>query len=358
MAGENGAVSRRQGDAGDAQAAVSAQAEFRAAAAVLGVAVTVAEPLARHTTFRIGGPADLFAPINRIDLLERLAALAAQHGIPTTILGGGSNVLVNDAGVRGLVIANQTRRFGLGERQWAAIRGPFPSLPGASILIADSGVTLAGLARWAIKDGWSGLEWAVSVPGTVGGAVIGNAGAHGGQIADNLAWALVAYPDHGQQILTRDELEFEYRGSCLKRALALAAGEAGAAPPAKRPAVLAAGFALTPGDAVALTARADGFLARRRASQPVEPSAGSIFRNPPGDHAGRLIEAAGLKGYRIGGAQISTRHANFIINSGAARAADVTELMALIQAEVNRQFGVALRAEILLLGDWSASRES
>ena len=203
-------------------------------------------------------------------------------------------------------------------------------------------MALAGLARWTVKNGWTGLEWAVSVPGTVGGAVIGNAGAHGGDIADNLAWALVAYPGQGRRLLTLDDLQFAYRSSLLKRQIA--AGETLV--------VLAAGFQLKRGDVVEVTARADSFLAKRRASQPVEPSAGSIFRNPPGDHAGRLIEAVGLKGYRIGGAQISPRHANFIVNVENARADDVIALIDLMRNRVFEQFGVELIPEILFVGDW------
>jgi UDP-N-acetylmuramate dehydrogenase len=303
---------------------------MQVAAAALGITVTPDEPLARHTTFRIGGPADLYAATTTIDQLEKLAELAAEHGIPATILGGGSNVLVSDAGVRGLVIANQTRSC-----EWR-----IPEL------VADSGVALAGLARSGIKAGWSGLEWAVSVPGTVGGAVVGNAGAHGGDIAGNLAWALVAYPGKVRQVLTGEQAAFSYRSSGLKRQLAT--GES-------HPVVLAAAFALTRGDVAEMTARADGFLARRRSSQPVEPSAGSIFRNPPGDHAGRLVEAAGLKGRRIGGAQIPERHANFIVNAGGATASDVVALMNLIRQRVYESSGIELVPEILFLGEWHES---
>ena len=267
------------------------------------------ELLARHTTFHIGGPADLYAAVSNITQLERLTQSAVTHDIPITILGGGSNILVSDAGVCGLVIANQARDFGLSDSGLPiADLGLMYHDPQSEVriphLVAASGVALAGLARWTVKNGWTGLEWAVSVPGTVGGAVIGNAGAHGGDIAGNLVWVLVAYPGQGRRLLTKDALEFAYRSSVLKRQIA--AGE--------KLVVLAAGFQLQPSNGAEVTARADGYLAKRRTSQPVEPSAGSIFRNPPGDHAGRLIEAAGLKGYRIGGAQISPRHANFIVN--------------------------------------------
>jgi UDP-N-acetylmuramate dehydrogenase len=308
-------------------------AAFIQAAAAVGVAVVCDEPLARHCTFRIGGPADLYATVCDIGTLEYMGNLAAEHGLPTTILGGGSNVLISDRGVRGLVVANQTREIRLSEPDW--------------VMMADSGVALAGLARWAIQQGWSGLEWAVSVPGTVGGAVIGNAGAHGGQIADNLAWVLAADPGSGRRVLMADQMKLGYRESILKQQL-LAED--------RPPTVLQAGFQLVRGDTAEMAARADSFLARRRTSQPVEPSAGSVFRNPPGDHAGRLVEAVGLKGHRIGGVQVSPRHANFIINTGDGRATEVAELIRLIQQRVFESTGIELAPEILYMGDWTGSR--
>jgi UDP-N-acetylmuramate dehydrogenase len=363
-------VTRRHGDSDVWQfdtspchrAVISALPAFREAAEALGITMAADELLARHTTFHIGGPADLYATANDIAQLERLAELATAHDIPTTILGGGSNILVSDTGVHGLVIANHTRQIGIQDvRPVPGTAGhampgtaghamgctedvnSLPALRASGLLQADSGVALVGLARWAIKNGWTGLEWAVSVPGTVGGAVIGNAGAHGSDIASNLTWALVAYPRQGKKQLAAAELEFAYRSSLLKRQIA--AGRAA-------PVVLAAGFQLQRGNITEMTARADGYLARRRASQPVEPSAGSIFRNPPGDYAGRMIETVGLKGHRIGGAQISPRHANFIVNVAHAKAADVLALIDLMRERVNEQFGVELLPEILFLGDW------
>jgi UDP-N-acetylmuramate--alanine ligase len=301
---------------------------FLAAARKLGAQATTGEALARHTTFRIGGPADLFAAVNDPDLMVQLAVLATAHGIPCTVLGGGSNVLVSDAGLRGLVIVNQCREI-------RTVPGEQPQL------VADAGVALAGLARWAIREGLAGLEWAVSVPGTVGGAIVGNAGAHGGQIADNLAWVQVAGLDGSRRKVPAAELRLSYRTSVFKEHLAMGK---------PIPLILAAGFQLERGDAVQMAAKAGAFLAHRRATQPVEPSVGSVFSNPPGDHAGRLIEAAGLKGYRIGGAQVSLRHANFIVNTGSACAADVVALMSLIQERVDGQFRVKLIPEILMLG--------
>ncbi len=323
---------------GPGQSALEALAT---AATSLGAKPIVHEPLARHTTFHIGGPADLYAPVDSVALLSALAELAAARGIPCTVLGGGSNVLVADAGLRGLVIGNGCREMRLGEPPAGA-----PGRTGAAQVIADSGAPLAGLARWSIRQGLTGLEWAVSVPGTVGGAVIGNAGAHGCDMAADLAWALVAYPGRGQVYCSPAELQYSYRDSLLKRELATKSEP--------RPVVLQAGFELGSGDASAMAARAEANLARRRATQPVEPSAGSVFRNPPGDHAGRLVEAAGLKGHQIGGAQISPRHANFIVNTGTACAADVMALIDLTRRRVEQQFGVQLTPEILFLGEWAA----
>lgn len=330
---------------------------FIQAAEALGVVVVLHEPLARHSTFRIGGPADMYAAVDDIDTLERLGDLAAEHSLPLTVLGGGSNVLVSDLGIRGLVIANQTRGYGFhpasgpsgvreGTRRLAPGAVPISEVDNPE-LVVDSGVALAGLARWAIRECWSGLEWAVSVPGTVGGAVIGNAGAHGGQVADNLMWVLAANSGSGRQVILANQMEFSYRDSALKRRSASGA---------KMPIILQAGFRVAPGDAAEMTSRADAFLAKRRASQPVEPSAGSVFRNPPGDFAGRLVEVTGLKGHRIGGAQISPRHANFIVNAGNARAVEVAELISLIQRRVMECTGVELVPEILYLGEWTESR--
>ncbi len=327
---------------------------FSEAAAALGVPVIRDEPLSRHTTFRIGGPADLYAACSTAAQLAALADLAAGHGVPTTVLGGGSNVLVSDAGVRGLVIAVQTREVALRR----GVPGPEGEHgdQGELYIVADAGVPLAGLARWAIKNGWAGLEWAVSVPGTVGGAVVGNAGAHGGDMAGNVAWVQVLWPGQGRQVWLAAELGFAYRSSRLKALQAAAGAQSTAADrPANmlQPVVLTVGLHAVPGSVAEMEARAERYLAQRRATQPVEPSAGSIFRNPPGDYAGRLIEAVGLKGYRHGGAQVSPRHANFIINLGQATAEDVVALINLIRRRVHDVTGIVLMPEILFIGDWA-----
>ncbi len=317
---------------------------FEERARTSGISLLRDEPLAKHTTFRIGGPADWYASATSVEQLEALPELALEYGLPVTVLGGGSNLLVSDRGIRGLVIANQTRWHGLGAE--VRQRWNHPALRDGQ-LVAESGVLLAGLARSTFRQGLAGLEWAVSVPGTVGGAVIGNAGAHGSDTAANVAWVAVRYAGCARQVLSRDEMRYVYRSSMLKEQLLDPQRES-------KPVVLAAGFDLLPGDADELDRRADEYLARRRSSQPVEPSAGSIFRNPPGDYAGRLIESLGLKGRQVGGAQASPRHANFIVNTGSATAADVAGLINLLREQVFTATGIRLVPEILFVGDWPA----
>ncbi len=257
--------------------------------------------------------------------------------MPLTVLGGGSNILVSDAGIRGLVLLNQARHI------QAVTTGELP-LGEPPQLVVETGAPLAGLARWAIRAGWAGLEWAVSVPGTLGGAIAGNAGAHGSEIACSLAWVEVLFAGGERRILAPAELKFGYRSSCFKDA-ARSGDEAA-------PVLLRAGIAVAPGDAAEMGARADAYLARRRSTQPVEPSAGSIFRNPMGGYAGQMIEAAGLKGERRGGAQISPRHANFIVNVEQATAADVVSLIRLARERVHAREGLWLEPEILFVGEW------
>lgn len=208
---------------------------------------------------------------------------------------------------------------------------------------------MAGAARKTVQHGYSGLEWAVSLPGTVGGAVVGNAGAYGAEVKDNLDEVRVIMDDGRLAHLSVEDLDYGYRSSSLKRMPPLKA--------AFKPVVLDARFRLAKEDANAVRTRADQYLAHRRRSQPVEPSLGSTFVNPPGDYAGRLIEAAGLKGTRVGGVLISDVHANFIVNPGGvghARAAEVVELIEIVQARVKQEFGVDLVPEIQLAGEWSA----
>ncbi len=287
-------------------------------------------PLAPYTTFRIGGPADVLAVPTRTERFVALARSAAERGVPFLVLGGGSNVLLPDEGIRGLVIVNRCRTFEVlsEEDEWVYVR-------------ADAGVSLAGLAREAVRRGWDGLTWAVSIPGTVGGAVVGNAGAHGGSMADVVAWVRLLQGDGRVVRVAGQDLGYGYRTSVLKEARRR--GE-------MFPLVVDVALRLRRGDARQLREQADEYLAHRRRTQPTESSVGSIFRNPPGDYAGRLIEAAGLKGTRVGDVAVSTVHANFIVNLGNGRAADVRALIRLIQERVQKQFGVHLELEILIVG--------
>lgn len=291
------------------------------------------EPLSKHTTARIGGPADLLIEVRTTDELIAVAQRADDMGLPYLVLGGGANVLVSDAGVRGLVIINRAREIKFN------VRG------GKARVEVDSGVMLTTLARDCIERGLAGMEWAISVPGTVGGGVVGNAGAHGADIASNLNLARVMRRGQPPEYWTPRQLQFGYRTSALKRYA-----------PANRPIVLSATFDLRLDYRGNLERRANEFIAKRKATQPSGASIGSMFKNPEGDYAGRLIEACGLKGKRIGGAMISDKHANFFINaSGDARASDVKALIDLAHDAVLQRFGVDLELEVELVGEWAAA---
>jgi UDP-N-acetylmuramate dehydrogenase len=299
--------------------------DLDALAAALGERARRDEPLAPYTAMRIGGPADLLIVCEGVDEIVRAVEAARRHGVGWRLLGGGCNVLVADVGVRGLVIVNRTACI---EFDGAVAR-------------AEAGALLAVLAREAVGHGLAGLEWAVGLPGTVGGAVVGNAGAFEGDVAAVLRSATVLSPD-GEVVERPNEwFEFDYRLSRIKGAGEQQGG---------RHVVLAATFGLRPSDLEALAARAEEILEWRKTRHPTGATMGSTFKNPPGSHAGYLIEQAGLRGTRIGGAQISELHGNFFMNTGAATAADVWALIEHARAEVRRQFGVELELEIELVG--------
>jgi UDP-N-acetylmuramate dehydrogenase len=309
---------------------------------IIGVEIARDVSLAPYTTMKVGGPADYFASVATTEQMLKVARWARAAAIPFYILGGGSNILIADAGIRGLVIYNRCRRVRVDEAPCCV----FP-LDDRPFLWAESGAAMAGAARTSIAAGLTGLEWAVSVPGTVGGAIVGNAGAHGMEIKDDLWNAMILDENDMVEEVPVEKLGFAYRSSTLKRQVSVKAGFG--------PIVLSANFRLDYGDAETSKARADEYLQHRRRTQPVEPSVGSTFRNPPGDFSGRLIEAAGLKGTREGGVEVSEVHANFLINRGgvgAARAGDVLALMRRIQQAVQDRFGVHLEPEVQLVGDW------
>ena len=281
-------------------------------------------PLAPYTAFRVGGPAELLATVTSAEALAQAVVAARAHSVPCRVLGAGSNVLVSDAGLRGLVLLNRARSTAFGPDH----------------VRAESGTSFSTLARHCISRGLAGLEWAVGIPGTVGGAVVGNAGAWGGDVASVLVEARVLGADGQVGVWPARRFDFSYRSSALKGA------------PGLQAVVLEAAFALAPGDRQALEARVAEIAARRKASQPAGATCGSVFKNPPGDYAGRLVEAAGLKGVRRGGAMITTAHANFVVNQGGATAADVKALIDLARGAVEEQFGISLELEIELLGEW------
>jgi UDP-N-acetylmuramate dehydrogenase len=298
-------------------------------------AVQEDERLAAHTSLRVGGPADVLVVASDTDTLRQAVVLAWEHSVPCRVLGAGSNVLVSDRGVPGLVVINRAKAIVFSEK----------------VVRAESGASFSTLAQRCVTRGLAGLEWATGIPGTVGGAVVGNAGAWGGDVASALASTRVLQPDGTVGLWKVEQLKYGYRQSALKGS-AVERGPGTAPGATRRPVVLEANFKVQPGDRHALRARVVEIAAHRRATQPGGASCGSVFRNPPGDYAGRLIEAAGLKGQHRGNAIISPVHANFIVNLGGASASDVLSLIKLARQSVKEQFGVPLELEIELLGRW------
>lgn len=316
-----------------------------------GVEIQTGVSLAPYTTMKVGGPAEHFAAVQTVDQLIRLVRWARTVALPYLVLGGGSNILISDAGVRGLVIYNRCRQV----RIDAAPCCVFP-LDDRPFVFAESGASMAGLARRTVSAALTGLEWAVSLPGTVGGAVVNNAGAYGGAVQDNLYNALILGVDGDIEEIPAAQLAYGYRMSSLK-ARAETSGRLSAVQAGFGPVVLSANFRLAPGDAATIEEQAQRNLHHRRRTQPVEPSLGSTFVNPPGDYAGRLIEAAGLKGAAVGGVQVSRQHANFLINPGGvggATAAAVMELIEHVQRVVAARCGVRLIPEVQLVGEWGS----
>ena len=324
-----------------------------------GARVRAGEPLARHGTFGVGGPADAWIPVaSEADLL-RLVRLAQHHAWPLLLVGNGTNALFADAGARGIVARMDIEEWHIAAEDESS-----------ALLVAGAGVSLPKLVNDLAARGLSGLEWGAGVPGTIGGAVVSNAGAHGACVADTIQSARILFADGGEasasetaaeatvRELPAAELELAYRRSRFREEREIAFDDAGhPTPPPRAPLepprmIVGATFRLRRDDPDAIRARVRQYRQHRKETQPPQPSAGSVFKNPPGDYSGRLIEAAGLKGARIGKAQISPRHANFIVNTGGATAADVVALIALARRTVLERFGVALELEVELRGDW------
>ena len=286
------------------------------------------EPLARHVTFGIGGPADVFVTVRSANELARAVATVRENGVPLFILGAGSNILVGDGGVRGVVIDNQARR----------IDGP-AERDGAWEVRVESGMSFAALARTLARQGFGGIEWASGIPGTLGGAVVYNAGAYGGCLADVLRAATLLVANGSRREMQPGDLKLTYRNSIFTR------GECDGC------VVLDATIAITPGDSAALLRRIDEIDAERLSAQPRGRTGGSTFKNPEGHRAWELIDAVGLRGHRIGDAQISGKHCNFVMNVGAARAADVFALMQEARRRVRERYGIDLENEVELVGE-------
>ena len=286
-----------------------------------GLSVLEGEPMSRHTTFRIGGPAEYFAQPASAEETALAIRTAQECGVPVLVVGNGSNLLVRDGGIPGLVVL-------LGER--------FSRIDVCgNTITAQAGATLARLASAAQKAGLSGLEFASGIPGTVGGGTAMNAGAYGGELSQVLSQADVL-EDGRILTLSASEMEMGYRSTRILKRGGIA---------------LQASFALQPDDPEEIAARMRDLNGRRREKQPLEyPSAGSTFKRPEGYFAGALIEGAGLKGTRIGGAMVSEKHAGFLINTGNASAEDVLALIAHVQKTVREKYGVDLEPEVRIVG--------
>ena len=286
--------------------------------------------LAPYTSARIGGPADILIIADTAAELGRIVKLLWKQELPFTLLGGGSNVLISDRGVRGVVVMNRAKgvKFHAGDQP---------------TVTAESGVIFSNLANRCASKGFAGLEWAATVPGTIGGAVYGNAGAFGGDTAGDLISAELL-TENGREKITREKFTAEqmgygYRTSVLKRHEIKAV-------------VLSAEFALKNSTKEEVTVKIQQFSAHRKATQPPGASMGSMFKNPVGDYAGKLIEVAGLKGTRIGNAEISPLHGNFFINHANTQAEDIRALIQLVQKTVKEKQGVDLELEIEVIGEW------
>ncbi len=292
---------------------------------LLGEAKVLAnEPMASHTTFRIGGAADYFVMPETTEELADVLKICKEDGVPYFILGNGSNLLVGDKGFRGVVIQLYKNFDGL-------------QIEGTTVT-AKAGAMLIRVAKEAGKAGLSGLEFASGIPGTIGGAMVMNAGAYGGEMKDVVTAVTVLTKDGAIKTLTGEEMNFRYRGSVVEDEGYI---------------VLEAVMELKEGCLEEIQARIEELSVQRKTKQPIEyPSAGSTFKRPEGYFAGKLIQDAGLRGYRVGGAQVSEKHCGFVINAGGATAADVMKLMQDVSDKVKDQFGVALEPEVKRIGEF------
>ena len=298
-----------------------------------GLRVTPDEPMSKHNSLRAGGPASLFVTATTQDQLVRAVLFARERALPYLVIGNGTNMLVGDYGINGLVIHNKSNNI-----------THTPVDDERSVWRVDSGVLFSRLARITSEGGWTGLEWSNSVPGSVGGGVVSNAGAHGKDLKGDLISIRVLTSDGQIEEWPAERLQLGYRTSIFK-----AHGPRPLSPPET---ILSADLTLYRDHAKRCEERMREYLAERQATQPQGKSAGSTFKNPPGTAAGYLIEQTGLKGHRIGQAQFSPKHANFMMNLGGATARDVRALMLLAQERVRAQFNIELEPEIEFVGDF------
>ncbi len=289
----------------------------------LGCSVQLSVPLSQHTSFRIGGPADVYVTVTNSSQLAHVLKLTGEQDIPCMIIGNGSNLLVSDAGIRGVVVR---------------LAGDFCDVDylGDGLLRAGAGASLSNFCLNALEHGLTGLEFAWGIPGSVGGAAFMNAGAYGGEMKDVVTEVQYVTSDGRSEKLTNDQCGFTYRGSIFQNSDCV---------------ITAVTVKLEKGDPAKIKEYMDDILGRRKAKQPLDmPSAGSVFKRPVGYFAGGLIEQCCLKGYSVGGAQVSEKHAGFIVNKGGATCKDVLDLIEHIQKTVLEQTGVTLECEVRAIG--------
>lgn len=284
--------------------------------------VLTEEPMSRHTSFQIGGPAEIFVQPATGDEVRQAICLAKEEQIPFFVVGNGSNLLVSDDGFRGMIV--QIGR----NLQEISVED--------NVIYAQAGALLSRVARTALEHGLTGMEFAAGIPGSLGGAVAMNAGAYGGEMKDILTDAEVLTPDGEIKILSLEELDLSYRHSCIFDEDYI---------------VLSVHLQLEQGDKTVIRNRMDELARARREKQPLEyPSAGSTFKRPEGYFAGALIQEAGLKGYTVGGAQVSEKHSGFVVNRGGATAEEVLFLIKQVQKKVKSRFGVTMEPEVRMVG--------
>ncbi|MDL2280625.1 UDP-N-acetylmuramate dehydrogenase [Selenomonadales bacterium OttesenSCG-928-I06] len=281
------------------------------------------EPMSAHTTFKIGGPADYLVMPTSFQEVSNIVGLCRKYKVPVTILGNGSNVLVLDKGVRGVVLKFTDKLAYIKYED--------------DVLYAGTGAMLKDVSKYSLRESLIGLEFAIGIPGSVGGAVFMNAGAYGGEMSQVVSAVTAITEDNKIKRFTKEELNFGYRHSIFQETFTI---------------ILEVEFSLRPGDRNEIMTRMDEYTEKRESRQPVDSaSAGSVFKRPEGNYAGTLIENSGLKGVRIGGAEVSLKHAGFIVNAGDATAKDVLDLIEKIRATVYDKFQVELKSEVRVIGE-------